>query len=622
MWVVEDGKIKLSDVSLFPIASDIINSNESGVFVVNGITFPSPKSELNLRFSKILLDPRVLIDLVDDKIVVRYIVEKNGEEHVPTSLGYVIIDNVWYSLSSVFTAINDVLTELSINDLKDLSYTQYMNLIKACKENYISFEDLVQSKIRGSEKYLPDYLDYGLKAKLFDYQKDGANWITFMADNGCGCVLADEMGLGKTLQIITVLGRLKNAKSGKHFLIVAPVSLLENWRREFLKFFPSMKVLVHHGSKRTGSYLTLLQYDVIVTSYSNIQNDLSMFNMVEWDVMALDEAQNIKNPYAQRTKFIKQLRRKISIAITGTPFENHITDLWSIFDFVIPKYLGNLNSFEATFDDSVRGAQEIEGIISPLIIRRRVADVAKDLPEKVEIPQIITMTDEEAQYYESQRKSLDSKEALKVMTIDKIQGLRMFCTHPLVYNKNLSVKDPVLLSNKYERLVEILEEIFLLQEKAIIFTSFNSMIDIMVDDISKRFGVYTNFINGSTDVGNRQNIIDDFSKVNGPGVLVLNPRAAGVGLNITCANHVIHYNLEWNPAIEDQASARSYRRGQDKTVFVHRLFYADTIEEIINDRIERKREMSETAVVGTDGKNIEQEDILRALSISPIKEEN
>ena len=296
--------------------------------------------------------------------------------------------------------------------------------------------------------------------------------------------------------------------------------------------------------------------------------------------------------------------------------------MWSIFDFVIPKYLGNLNSFEATFDDSVRGAQEIEGIISPLIIRRRVADVAKDLPEKVEIPQIITMTDEEAQYYESQRKSLDSKEALKVMTIDKIQGLRMFCTHPLVYNKNLSVKDPVLLSNKYERLVEILEEIFLLQEKAIIFTSFNSMIDIMVDDISKRFGVYTNFINGSTDVGNRQNIIDDFSKVNGPGVLVLNPRAAGVGLNITCANHVIHYNLEWNPAIEDQASARSYRRGQDKTVFVHRLFYADTIEEIINDRIERKREMSETAVVGTDGKNIEQEDILRALSISPIKEDN
>ena len=226
------------------------------------------------------------------------------------------------------------------------------------------------------------------------------------------------------------------------------------------------------------------------------------------------------------------------------------------------------------------------------------------------------MTEEEARLYESERTEVNMDD-LKSMKLDKIQRLRMFCSHPMVYDKTLVNADPKAISHKYERMCEILEEIFESGEKAIVFTSFNDMINIIVKDISNRYGVYTNFINGSVSPKERQNIIDDFKEHKGAGVLALNPKAAGAGLNITAANHVIHYNLEWNPAVEDQASARAYRRGQKKTVFIHRLYYTGTIEEIINDKIQRKRDISETAIVGNIGDGYTQEDLVRALSISP-----
>lgn len=196
----------------------------------------------------------------------------------------------------------------------------------------------------------------------------------------------------------------------------------------------------------------------------------------------------------------------------------------------------------------------------------------------------------------------------------------MFCTHPIVYDSSLEGSDPIKLSNKYARLCELLEEIFSYKEKVIVFTSFSKMINLIVDDIKTRFGVYTNFIDGSVDSNNRQKIVDEFSAVSGPALLALNPIAAGTGLNITAANHVIHYNLEWNPSKEDQASARAYRTGQTKTVVVHRLFYVDTIEEIINDMIQRKREISDTTIVGHIGDADSKEQLVYALSKSPYKD--
>jgi SNF2 family DNA or RNA helicase len=188
-----------------------------------------------------------------------------------------------------------------------------------------------------------------------------------------------------------------------------------------------------------------------------------------------------------------------------------------------------------------------------------------------------------------------------------------------VYNPSLTEVDPQTISNKYERLCEILSEIFINGEKAVVFTSFRRMIDTLSNDVAKRFNVYTNFIDGSVEASERQQIVDEFSNYEGAGILILNPKAAGAGLNITCANHVIHYNLEWNPAVEDQASARIYRRGQNKTVFIYRLYYIDTIEEIINDRIQNKRQLSDTAIVGNLGQNTEKEYLLKALSATPYK---
>ena len=228
------------------------------------------------------------------------------------------------------------------------------------------------------------------------------------------------------------------------------------------------------------------------------------------------------------------------------------------------------------------------------------------------------MTKEEAKFYEAERIKDGDLSELKSVRIDKIQKLRMYCTHPLVYDKSLGNVDPCTISNKYSRLCEILEEIFEKGEKAIVFTSFNEMINIITKDVKNRYGVYTNYINGSINASTRQSIIDEFSDLNGSGILVLNPKAAGAGLNITTANHVIHYNLEWNPAIEDQASARAYRRGQEKTVFVHRLFYANTLEDYVNNKIQSKRDISDTAIVGNIGDSMTTEDLIRALTLTPV----
>ena len=439
--------------------------------------------------------------------------------------------------------------------------------------------------------------------------------MRFIVDSQCGCILGDEMGLGKTLQVIALITEQKQAGRGPA-LVVAPVSLLENWRREFEKFTVGISVFVHHGSNRTGLYTDLLGYDVVVISYNTASSDQALLRMIDWNLLVVDEAQNIKNPSAQRTKSIKRIPCHTAIAVTGTPFENHMTDLWSLMDFIAPGCFGRLSEFEAEFTDDVDGAAKLEPYLTPLMIRRRVAEVARDLPERIDVPQVLELSEDEVIAYERQREEILESYNGKNATLPMLQKLRMYCTHPSLIDEN-DYDDPTVCSGKYERLCELLEEINSLNEKTILFTSYNKMFDILQKDIRRRFGIPVMAINGSTPTEDRQSIIDRFSAVQGPALLVLNPRAAGAGLNITAASRVIHYNLEWNPSLEDQASARAYRRGQDKTVFVYRLFYKDTVEEIINERIEKKRSMFDAAVIGTDGSTENSEDIIRALMISP-----
>ena len=542
---------------------------------------------------------------------------RNGD--LPDSI---VVDNSWYSLLSNYDEIKRMLDYAQIYSSGMISLKQYILLKKISKMNMDSdVLDFAESELSNHlMKGIKVERPVSLQAELYPYQQQGYQWMRFIAAEKCGCILGDEMGLGKTLQVIALIADRYQNNNGPA-LVVAPVSLLENWKREFEKFTRGINVLIHHGAQRTGLFAELMRYDVVIISYNTACSDQSLLKMINWDLLVVDEAQNIKNPLANRTRCIKAIPRHISIAVTGTPFENHISDLWSLMDFIVPGCFGTLASFEAVYQDDLDGAEAIEPILSPIMIRRKVADVAKDLPERVNVPQILRMRENEIQAYEIVRQKVAETFDGHNAALPMLQKLRMYCTHPWLLADQTN-GDPGLVSSKYERLCEILEEINLLGEKAILFTSYNKMFDILQNDIPQRFGIKVMSINGSTSVEERQIIIDKFSDIVGSALLILNPRAAGAGLNITAASRVIHYNPEWNPALEDQASARAYRRGQTKTVFIYRLYYKDTVETIINERNEKKRNMFGAAVKGTDGTFENNMDIIRALMISPKGEKD
>ena len=458
--------------------------------------------------------------------------------------------------------------------------------------------------------------DIGLKTgtELFNYQEVGVLFLATVARESLGCILADEMGLGKTLQVISLLSIEKAEKRGPN-LIVCPATLLENWRRELGSFAPHISTLVHVGPMRTGNNATFNYYDVVIVSYETAVRDEPLLSATHWNILALDEAQNIKNPDAQRTITVKGIPRRVSLAITGTPVENKLTDLWSIADFALPGLLGERKDFEAAFDDSHEDASKLAPVVSPILLRRRVSEVAKDLPPRIDVPQVITMTRQMASLYDNVRKEIIANYGASA-TLVSLGKMRQFCAHPLLLD--IPWDDPVHGMPKYLRLMEILEEIFSLGQKALVFTSFTEMTDIFLKDIPKRFpSAWTGFIDGRVAVNARQPLVDNFSKHKGHGFLALNPKAAGVGLNITAANHVIHYNPEWNPAVEDQASARAHRRKQTLPVTIHHLYFADSVEEVVVDRLNLKRMMAGSAVVGHKGTS-EASDIARALQISPL----
>ena len=292
-------------------------------------------------------------------------------------------------------------------------------------------------------------------------------------------------------------------------------------------------------------------------------------------------------------------------------------DIWSIADFAIPSLLGSRKEFEHNFPDSIDNASTLEPILTPIMLRRRVAEVAKDLPERIDIPQPLELDRVSAEIYEELRHEAADNGKPSFATLVR---LRMFCTHPWLLDRSIGTGTASSCSPKLDRLLEILDEIISNKGKALLFTSFQKSIDLLTNEIERYFGIPTRYIDGRVPVDKRQPIIDAFSSSDQSALLILNPHAAGTGLNITAANHVIHFNLEWNPAVEDQASARAYRRGQKYPVTVHRMFYINTVEDIINDRMERKRDLASAAVIGTDGRSAEMEDIMAALRVSPVSD--
>ena len=627
-WEISDNHLVLTcpdGAQVVPSAKDVYEALGTSPVSVQGVTCQNPSKELAgvIRFSQLGSPLQIELSATDEgKIIFQLFTQRRGEI-VPVYLqNGIVIDqcvtgNVWFYLNSNVAEIQEAIDDCQIKQNGEISLRQYVKLVEQdmLRKLYAINNRVDIEKLQNPNKPSAE-IPSTLLAKLYPYQETGYKWIRYMLEDSKGCLLGDEMGLGKTMQVITEILALK-AENKVPVLVVTPISLLVNWQRECAKFAPSLKTYIHHGTNRISFYKDLLNYDVIIAPYTAVVSDIYMLNMVEWQLVVLDEAQNIKSPYSARTKACKALNRDRSLAVTGTPFENHVTDIWSLLDFTQPKLLGSLQSYTENFTDDVQGGMLIEPILSPLMIRRLVADVAKDLPDKVVSTQPLEMSEYEAQHYTEYVEQLQQEYDADSINIGAIQQLRVFCTHPFASVENEKNQDPAQFSVKYQRLCEIVDEIVAAKEKVIVFCSFKKMFTIFCEDIPNRFNIPIWTINGETPIDDRQNIVDTFNDFNSPAMLVLNPKAAGAGLNITGANHVIHYTLEWNPALEDQASARAYRRGQQKTVFVYRLYYVDTVEQVVNERIERKRDISEVAIVGNDGVSQDRADIIRAIQLIP-----
>ncbi len=466
--------------------------------------------------------------------------------------------------------------------------------------------------------------------ELYGYQKEGLKWLQYCSLNKIGGILGDDMGLGKTAQIIALVAWIIERKILKNILIVVPTTLLENWKREFKFFAPSLNPYLHHGALRSGSIELLTNQTIVITSYSMIINDQYLFNKIKWGAIILDEASLIKNPNSERSISLRGIDADIKIAMTGTPVENSLIDLWSITDFVLPGYLGSIESFTGKYikrniEQTLSEADliSLRNDISFIMLRRKKEDVLDSLPEKIDIHQALQMNENEVSLYNTERESILSKISTEnsANVLSLIQNLRQYTTHPLLLTPDsLGTADLTTLkqaSSKFSRTIEIIDEIKARNEKVIIFTEYLQMIDVFKRVFQEHYSLEVFTIDGRVDISERQNRIDQFSASDGFGIMVLNPKTAGMGLNITAANHVIHYTRQWNPALEEQASARSYRNKQSRNVNVYYLFYINTIEEIIDARLRAKSVLSGEVITVTDNE-ISFDEYLNSLSITPI----
>lgn len=572
-----------------------------------------------LSFSRYPASPAVRISNNGTQIRAETgVVTADGFTALSTNVDQIISDNHWYPVKSGSAGLTDGwLRSLSVKAGDQLTIGMLIAIRSARREDAI---ELIDEVVLTSD-YLADSAQHsvrdilGLTGSLYAYQARGVAFLKLIAEQGVGCILADEMGLGKTLQIIALIQTEKNSGRGPT-LVIAPATLLENWRRELLHFAPLLQTHVHAGAQRPGIAARLAAFDVTIVSYETAVRDEPLLASINWNLVALDEAQNIKNPDAQRTLAVKRIPRRVSVAVTGTPVENCLDDLWSLADFALPGLLGDLASFRAEFGAMDADAARLAPVVQPILLRRKVIDVAIDLPEKIEISQPIHAGRVLADGYEKIRRAT-LEEFGAAGGLVATSRLRQYCTHPMLLDSSHS--DPAENMPKYQRMLEILEEVFLNGEKVLIFCSYQRMMDLLMIDLPHRFSAgFFRFIDGRITAGERQPIVDDFLNYDGYGALFLNPKAAGTGLNITAANHVIHYNPEWNPALTAQATGRAYRTKQKRPVTVHNLYFKDTVEEVIMDRANFKKTLAGKAIVGHTGDS-DPSLIARALQISPYR---
>ncbi len=463
------------------------------------------------------------------------------------------------------------------------------------------------------------------RGELRPYQARGVGWLKFLEQWSLGACLADDMGLGKTIQLIAFLLTLQEAGTlTEPVLLVCPTSVLGNWEREVKKFGPSLRVQLHHGDKRPqGKALVKAVRDqqLVITSYALIHRDLESLKAIAWQGVVLDEAQNVKNPEAKQSQAVRQLSAQFRIALTGTPVENRLAELWSILDFLNPGYLGPKNFFQRRFATPIErygdtaSLQTLRSLVQPFILRRLKSDrdIIQDLPEKQEMTVFCGLTTEQAALYQKlvDQSLVDIESAAGIQRKGIILGLivklKQICNHPALFLKddgklknllNEERADRFLTrSGKVQRLEEMLEEVVLEGDRALIFTQFAEWGKLLQAHLENRLGQKTLFLYGNTSKPQREEMVDRFQHdPQGPRIFILSLKAGGVGLNLTRANHVFHFDRWWNPAVENQATDRVFRIGQTRNVQVHKFVCNGTLEEKIHDLIESKKALAEQVV--------------------------
>ena len=479
--------------------------------------------------------------------------------------------------------------------------------------------DLLDELARG-EKLLPISAPDTFQGTLRHYQSTGLSWLAFLRQWGLGGCLADDMGLGKTPTTIALLLHERAAKNGNHkpALVICPTSVVSNWQRELSRFAPDLRVLVHHGAARKKTALAeqAAQYDVVLSSYALLHRDLPQLTEAKWGDVILDEAQNIKNPTTKQAQAARKIAEQAEwrAALTGTPVENRLTELWSIFQFLNPDYLGSQKDFYNRFAKPIErtndtaATKRLKSLVSPFILRRVKTDpnVITDLPQKNEMKVFCNLTKEQATLYEAvvrdSLKRIAESEGIerRGIVLATLMKLKQVCNHPAQFLGDGSALPG--RSGKLARLTEMLEEVRSVRERALIFTQFAEMGKMLRTYLQEYFGDEVLFLYGSTPAKARTKMIERFQNdPNGPLVFILSIKAGGTGLNLMRANHVFHFDRWWNPAVENQATDRAFRIGQTKNVQVHKYLCAGTFEEKIDAMIERKKALAESIVGTSEG---------------------
>ena len=501
---------------------------------------------------------------------------------------------------------------------RPMSATQMLQA--ALTESYDRAPIILTNEVRQMIRQLTEQADItvpqGITATLRPYQERGFSWMYRNFRIGFGSIIADDMGLGKTLQVITLLQKLKDEgalTTKQPALIVVPTGLVTNWQAEIARFAPSLSVFTYHGSQR--NLKEFKDTDILLTTYGVLRSDVTKLKKLSWLAVVIDEAQNIKNADTAQSKALRSVPAKLHIAMSGTPVENRLSEFWSIMDFTNQGYLGSAKGFKEEFANPIQreGDQQVANrfrrITAPFLLRRLKSDktIISDLPDKIEQNELALLTERQAAlYHETLEHAMQAIEGIEAtdhkslferqgLVLQMILALKQICNHPALFLKNGDFTPD--LSGKTEMLLSLLESIVESGQKVLVFTQFREMGDMLQQMIEQRLGERPLFLHGGCSIKERQAMVDCFQQnTRGDQIFLLSLKAAGTGLNLTAASHVIHYDLWWNPAVEAQATDRAYRIGQHQNVLVHRFITQNTFEERIDQMIQDKRHLADMTV--------------------------